>query len=34
MKFGYASAIGYALTLIILVLSLLQLKLMGAFQED
>lgn len=34
MKFGYASAIGYALTLIILVLSLIQLRLLGAFRED
>jgi ABC-type sugar transport system permease subunit len=34
MKFGYASAIGYALTLIILALSLLQLRLLGAFKED
>ena len=34
MKFGYAAAIGYALTIIILVLSLIQLRLLGAFQED
>jgi arabinosaccharide transport system permease protein len=34
MKFGYASAIGYALTIIILVLSLIQLRLLGAFRED
>ena len=34
MKFGYASAIGYALTLIILVLSVLQLRFFGAFRED
>lgn len=34
MKFGYASAIGYALTLIILVLSLAQLRLLRVFQED
>lgn len=34
MKFGYASAIGYALTIIILVLSLAQLRLMRVFQED
>lgn len=34
MKFGYASAIGYGLTIIILVLSLIQLRVMGAFKED
>jgi len=34
MKFGYAAAIGYALTIIILVLSLIQLRLLGAFRED
>jgi ABC-type sugar transport system permease subunit len=34
LKFGYASAIGYALTVIILVLSLIQLRLLGAFRED
>jgi arabinosaccharide transport system permease protein len=34
MKFGYASAIGYALTVIILVLSLIQLRLLGVFRED
>jgi arabinosaccharide transport system permease protein len=34
MKFGYASAIGYALTLIILVISLIQLRLLRVFQED
>ncbi len=34
MKFGYASAIGYSMTLIILVLSLLQLRLLRVFQED
>lgn len=34
MKFGYASAIGYALTIIILVLSVIQLRLLGAFRED
>lgn len=34
MKFGYASAIGYALTVIILLLSLIQLRLMRVFQED
>jgi ABC-type sugar transport system permease subunit len=34
MKFGYASAIGYGLTVIILVLSLIQLRVMGAFKED
>ncbi|MDW8101191.1 MAG: sugar ABC transporter permease [Anaerolineae bacterium] len=34
MKFSYAAAIGYALTVIILVLSLAQLRLLGAFRED
>ena len=34
MKFGYASAIGYALTVVILILSVLQLRLFGAFRED
>jgi arabinosaccharide transport system permease protein len=34
MKFGYASAIGYSLTLIILLLSLVQLRLLRVFQED
>jgi ABC-type sugar transport system permease subunit len=34
MKFGYASAIGYALTVVILVLSLAQLRFLGAFRED
>ena len=34
LKFGYAAAIGYALTIIILVLSLIQLRLLGAFRED
>ena len=34
MKFGYASAIGYALALIILVLSLIQLRVLGVFRED
>jgi ABC-type sugar transport system permease subunit len=34
LKFGYASAIGYMLTLIILALSLIQLRLLGAFRED
>lgn len=34
MKFGYASSIGYALTLIILVISLIQLRLLRVFQED
>lgn len=34
MKFGYASAIGYALALIILVLTLIQLRVMGIFRED
>jgi len=34
LKFGYAAALGYALTIIILVLSLIQLRLLGAFRED
>ena len=34
MKFGYASAIGYALAFIIIVISIIQLKLLGAFRED
>lgn len=34
MKFGYASAIGYTITIIILVLSLLQLRMLRVFQED
>jgi len=34
LKFGYASAIGYAMTVIILVLSLIQLRVLGAFRED
>ncbi len=34
LKFGYAAAIGYALTIIILILSLAQLRLLGAFRED
>lgn len=34
LKFGYAAAIGYAMTIIILVLSLIQLKLLGVFRED
>jgi ABC-type sugar transport system permease subunit len=34
MKFSYASAIGYALTLIIFVLTLIQLRLLGLFRED
>jgi len=34
LKFGYTAAIGYALTIIILVLSLVQLRLLGAFRED
>jgi len=34
LKFGYASAIGYALALIILVLTLIQLRVMGIFRED
>lgn len=34
LKFGYASAIGYALAVIILVLTLIQLRVMGVFRED
>jgi arabinosaccharide transport system permease protein len=34
LKFGYASAIGYALALIIIVLTLVQLRLLGVFRED
>jgi arabinosaccharide transport system permease protein len=34
LKLGYAAAIGYALTLIIILLSAIQLKLMGVFRED
>lgn len=34
LKLGYAAAIGYALTLIIIVLSAIQLKLLGVFRED
>lgn len=34
LKFGYAAAIGYALALIILVLTLIQLRLLGMFRED
>lgn len=34
LKLGYAAAIGYALTLIIIVISALQLKLLGVFRED
>jgi ABC-type sugar transport system permease subunit len=34
IKLGYASAIGYALTLIIIVLAAVQLKLLGVFRED
>jgi arabinosaccharide transport system permease protein len=34
LKLGYAAAIGYALALIILVLTLLQLRVMGVFRED
>lgn len=34
LKFGYASAIGYALAVIILVLTLIQLRVMGIFRED
>lgn len=34
MKFGYAAAIGYALALIIITISVIQLRLLGAFRED
>jgi arabinosaccharide transport system permease protein len=34
LKLGYAAAIGYALALIILLLTLLQLRVMGVFRED
>lgn len=34
MKFGYAAAIGYALAVIILVLTLIQVRLLGVFRED
>ncbi|MGH2531496.1 MAG: carbohydrate ABC transporter permease [Thermomicrobiales bacterium] len=34
VRFGYAAAIGYSLVVIIAVLSLLQLRLFGAFRED
>ena len=33
LKFGYASAIGYTMVVIVLVLSLIQLKALGAFRE-
>jgi len=33
LKFGYASAIGYAMAVIILILSILQLRFFGAFRE-
>jgi ABC-type sugar transport system permease subunit len=34
MKFSYAAAIGYALALIIFVLTLIQLRILGVFRED
>lgn len=34
LKLGYAAAIGYALTLIIILISAIQLKLLGIFRED
>jgi arabinosaccharide transport system permease protein len=34
MKFSYASAIGYALAIIILLLTLIQLRVLGVFRED
>lgn len=34
LDFGYAAAIGYALALIIIVLTLIQLRLFGVFRED
>ncbi|MGQ9630059.1 MAG: carbohydrate ABC transporter permease [bacterium] len=33
LKFGYASAIGYTMVVIIFILSLIQLKVLGAFRE-
>jgi ABC-type sugar transport system permease subunit len=34
LKFGYAAAIGYALSLVILTLSLIQLRITRVFRED
>ncbi len=34
MKFSYAAAIGYALAIIILLLTLIQLRVLGVFKED
>ena len=34
LNFGYASAIGYALALIIMLVSFIQLAIMGAFRDD
>jgi len=34
LKFGYAAAIGYALAVIIIVLTVIQLRLLGVFRED
>lgn len=34
LKFGYAAAIGYGLALIILLLTLIQLRILGIFRED
>jgi arabinosaccharide transport system permease protein len=33
LHFGYASAIGFAIAVIIMVLSLIQLRVFGAFEE-
>jgi arabinosaccharide transport system permease protein len=34
LNFGYASAIGYAIALIIIVVNVLQLRILGVFRED
>ena len=34
LELGYAAAIGYALAIMILILTLLQLRVMGMFRED
>jgi ABC-type sugar transport system permease subunit len=33
LRFGYASAIGFAIAVIIMVFSLIQLRFFGAFEE-
>jgi ABC-type sugar transport system permease subunit len=33
VRFGYASAIGFAIAIIIMALSLVQLRIFGAFEE-